>query len=127
MSIYDAEVYSALENNINQVKYLCKSSISAKCFGDLPISVSHPRFLLQVYSLWFSKHCQKKEGKTLDSRVFLWTLASVSHFCLYSLIFFSSSENKFSSPLQCKAGADLGSKLSRHRYLSVSKADLRGC
>lgn len=63
MSIYDANVYSTLENNINQFKYLYKNSISTKCFGDLPISVSHPRFFLQVYSLWFAKHCPKKDEK----------------------------------------------------------------
>lgn len=63
VSIYDANVYSTLENNINQFKYLYKNSISTKCFGDLPISVRHPRFFLQVYSLWFSKHCPKKKEK----------------------------------------------------------------
>lgn len=56
--------------------------------GDLTISVSHPRFLLKCYSLWFSKYCQKMGGKALHSRVFLWNLAPMSHFCLYSLIFF---------------------------------------
>lgn len=41
-------------------------------------------------------------GKALHSRVFLWNLAPMSHFCLYSLIFFFSNENMFSSPLQYK-------------------------
>lgn len=27
-------------------------------------------------------------GKALNSRVFLWNLAPMSHFCLYNLIFF---------------------------------------
>lgn len=102
VSIYNLYACATSEDSIHQFKYFCKNSLSSKCFGDLSISVHHPRFLLNVYSLWFSKYCQKtgEIPSNWGCSCRNWLPCPISVSIAY---FFSSNENMFSSPLQYKA------------------------